>query len=481
QFLASYSRPQERFLTVELTSGLPVPYSFNYCEAHSGAWIWIEIRKTGSSNWRYLPSSWLYQDWNLDESMNKRLDTALTMGTYHQFFDNQVKSENYPEYFNAHENGGWDGNYFYETLNNNWNRSSAEQIIAGDGDYYSAYARNYLYIEKDGRYKVDLISDDGSLLFLDESFVLGDYLHGAMSMSKTLTLSQGFHLFEHFYRENQGHSSMYIHLYIDEDDTDGESWVEIPLENRFYTTYLNHLMPPITSSTFTTLSVRNEQINLSTLDTDLHLLTPSNNQLLKTGTPEFTWLSPSANLVHRIKLRHDGANTELGSKLPIDNPDVTWALLPGEINWTVESGLAKASYTPSWMDSLSPGAWSASVYSPELNEESNVQSFVLDPPLKIDGVLNYPNPFKESTNIRYKLSKSVNRVRIQIFSIAGALVQELEGDTDASSVFKEYHSVIWDGTNKYGKSVVNGVYIYKLIAEGEKETKTMMSKLFKMK
>jgi flagellar hook assembly protein FlgD len=112
---------------------------------------------------------------------------------------------------------------------------------------------------------------------------------------------------------------------------------------------------------------------------------------------------------------------------------------------------------------------------------SEIGTFTLDPPLEIHGVVNFPNPFKADTRIRYKLSKSVNRVRVVIYTIGGAFVRELEGDTAATSLMREYHDVLWDGRNAAGEQVVNGVYLYKVIAEGHGETKEASNRMFRLR
>jgi flagellar hook assembly protein FlgD len=109
--------------------------------------------------------------------------------------------------------------------------------------------------------------------------------------------------------------------------------------------------------------------------------------------------------------------------------------------------------------------------------------FYLDPPLGIEVSLNYPNPFKRHTRIRYKLSKDARSVYIRIFDIAGKPVRTLRSSpTDGTSLSAEYNDVLWDGKNGVGVEVNNGVYIYKIIAKDEDGHKvTARGKMVKLR
>ena len=57
-------------------------------------------------------------------------------------------------------------------------------------------------------------------------------------------------------------------------------------------------------------------------------------------------------------------------------------------------------------------------------------------------------------------------VKIRIYDIAGALVNELDGTTngEASSVWNKYNDVEWDGRNGRGDMVMNGIYPFEIVA-----------------
>ena len=105
-------------------------------------------------------------------------------------------------------------------------------------------------------------------------------------------------------------------------------------------------------------------------------------------------------------------------------------------------------------------------------------SFLLEENLSIDNKLlpnafalhqNYPNPFNPKTVIRYDLPKE-STVKILIYDMLGRLVTTL-ADSKHSSGFKQVH---WDATNRFGKKVSAGLYLYTIQAEEFRQTKKMV-------
>ena len=77
-------------------------------------------------------------------------------------------------------------------------------------------------------------------------------------------------------------------------------------------------------------------------------------------------------------------------------------------------------------------------------------------------VMNYPNPFSKETSFYYRLTSPADRVRVEIFTLAGRLIKTIPNASgDAGANF----SVTWDGKDQDGDKVANGVYIYKVVAE----------------
>jgi hypothetical protein len=74
---------------------------------------------------------------------------------------------------------------------------------------------------------------------------------------------------------------------------------------------------------------------------------------------------------------------------------------------------------------------------------------------------NFPNPFNPTTSIQYQVSGIEDQlVRIDVYNIKGQLVRTLVNDMHSAG---EY-SVVWNGTDGYGRSVGSGLYLYRMTA-----------------
>lgn len=82
---------------------------------------------------------------------------------------------------------------------------------------------------------------------------------------------------------------------------------------------------------------------------------------------------------------------------------------------------------------------------------------------------NYPNPFNPKTTIMYFLERP-QKITLSIFSLTGELVNILvDGRVDAGT-----HFISWDGLDKAGFAISNGVYIYCLETEDATVSKKMV-------
>jgi len=76
-------------------------------------------------------------------------------------------------------------------------------------------------------------------------------------------------------------------------------------------------------------------------------------------------------------------------------------------------------------------------------------------------LLNYPNPFNNSTTFHFdhNLNGQEMKVMIQIFTVNGRLVKTLQ--SQSNGVGTHFDQLFWDGKDEYGDKLANGVYIYK--------------------
>ena len=80
--------------------------------------------------------------------------------------------------------------------------------------------------------------------------------------------------------------------------------------------------------------------------------------------------------------------------------------------------------------------------------------------LTISEVMNYPNPFSRETQFTFKQNQLVPlNIIIRIYTVAGRLIQTLE----TVSPGEPFIRVPWDGRDRDGDVLANGVYLYKVV------------------
>ncbi|RLC49077.1 MAG: hypothetical protein DRZ79_06470, partial [Candidatus Cloacimonadota bacterium] len=96
----------------------------------------------------------------------------------------------------------------------------------------------------------------------------------------------------------------------------------------------------------------------------------------------------------------------------------------------------------------------------QINEADN--EFIVHPEITLN---NFPNPFRNSTTISFEFGSKQNRQNerntISIYNIKGQKIKDfviLSGVEGNNSQF----SVVWDGTDNFGKQVDSGIYFYKM-------------------
>ena len=72
---------------------------------------------------------------------------------------------------------------------------------------------------------------------------------------------------------------------------------------------------------------------------------------------------------------------------------------------------------------------------------------------------NFPNPFQQTTAIRYHLDRREN-VRLVVYNVAGQTVQTLVNESQTPGSYE----VMWNGRDEAGRPVGSGIYFYRLQA-----------------
>ena len=81
---------------------------------------------------------------------------------------------------------------------------------------------------------------------------------------------------------------------------------------------------------------------------------------------------------------------------------------------------------------------------------------------------NFPNPFNNSTTLRYSLLDAAF-VELEVYNISGQKVRHLTKSVQPPG----YYNIIWDGTDDNGKRLASGVYWCTLIVENKWEIDTI--------
>jgi hypothetical protein len=82
---------------------------------------------------------------------------------------------------------------------------------------------------------------------------------------------------------------------------------------------------------------------------------------------------------------------------------------------------------------------------------------------------NYPNPFDLTTVIGYYLPAEA-LVSLKVYNTLGQEIRTLLDSRESSG----HKSVTWDGRTDSGHKVSPGVYLYRIEAGGEVDTKRML-------
>ena len=84
----------------------------------------------------------------------------------------------------------------------------------------------------------------------------------------------------------------------------------------------------------------------------------------------------------------------------------------------------------------------------------------------MSNVFNFPNPFRATTVFTFEHNQlSAIDAEVKIYTVAGRLIQTVK-KTDITVSFVQ---LPWDGLDRDGDPIANGVYLYKIIARTQDE------------
>lgn len=126
----------------------------------------------------------------------------------------------------------------------------------------------------------------------------------------------------------------------------------------------------------------------------------------------------------------------------------------------------KVMYT---MKELSVGPHTLDVKVWDVNNNSSSAhiefTVVEDAEIKLDHVLNYPNPFTTRTTFFFEHNQSCSSLeaQIQIYTVSGRLVKTINKLVPTTGFRAE--GIEWDGRDDFGDQLAKGVYVYRLSVE----------------
>ena len=85
--------------------------------------------------------------------------------------------------------------------------------------------------------------------------------------------------------------------------------------------------------------------------------------------------------------------------------------------------------------------------------------------MKLEHVLNYPNPFTDRTEFFFEHNQACEmmEVQIQIFTVSGRLVKTLNQYVHSTGFRSQ--GIEWNGKDEFGDQLAKGVYVYRIIAK----------------
>ena len=232
-----------------------------------------------------------------------------------------------------------------------------------------------------------------------------------------------------------------------------------------------------------TLFAWNENVNSSALGSDNSLLFRGSTNIVDTEGPSIDiyfkdqenfatgdLIPQSPVLIANIE-DENGINMtgETGHTISIQIDDET----PKDISgfFFYEKNSFQNGYVTFPLDKLDPGEHTLRLSAfDNLNnpsEEDTNFKVATSTGLILMNVVNYPNPFRphsESTSFtfEYQTSEGGADVEIRIYTLTGRLIQKIQGYSVSGAGYEE---IEWDGRDRDGDEIANGVYLYKLILE----------------
>ncbi|MFN0276344.1 MAG: C25 family cysteine peptidase [Chitinophagales bacterium] len=153
--------------------------------------------------------------------------------------------------------------------------------------------------------------------------------------------------------------------------------------------------------------------------------------------------------------------------------DITLKFFPADTSNLLGNNTAKVQFLPG---KLTDGVYELLVNGEDVSGNDagetidySISFEVINKPM-LSNVFNYPNPFTTQTRFVFTLTGSEipEYFKIQVMTISGKVIREIMrnelGELHIGTNITEF---AWDGTDRYGDPVANGLYLYRVVARLE--------------
>ena len=168
------------------------------------------------------------------------------------------------------------------------------------------------------------------------------------------------------------------------------------------------------------------------------------------------------------------------------NPDRLWIDLDGNrLDWKA-LGAADSVSDPkrmllSFRPALASGSHALWVQASDINgntTRTETFHFTVSERFELRFLGNHPNPFRRETVFAYVLTDNARRMSLKIYTVSGRLIRTFE---DGGMSAADYHEILWDGTDEWGEEVANGVYFFRMEADGFENDQIEYGKIAKIR
>jgi hypothetical protein len=330
-----------------------------------------------------------------------------------------------------------------------------------------------LYSNKEDEKIIKIFLMKKLLLFIALSlFVLNNALAQTPDSTNFFPHHKG-DMWEYLFTDGTGYDTVQVIITVDSTDTNGVSYItEIGRS-------INPVAPPIMVESITNYRVNSLNEVYTDYYTDGAYIKNPLIYKLNAQLGESWSLDTSGNNAERCRIRSMDTNLIFGEKRIIKDYDFY---------------LGDSSYNPPGLDryevKLAEGLgmmWKGGgdaignlylkgavingiLYGDTTKIITGIKNNISLIPKEVELYQNYPNPFNPSTTIKFEVVKGAE-LSLIVYDLQGKETVKL---IDGRYYYPGIYSITWDGNNRSGYKIANGIYFYALNINGKTIVKSMV-------